>query len=91
MTRLTDGARIVEITMKVWDKDKGSYGPDISGEFYDVGGLNRDEKTGAYIVLDVEYCIEQANDWRDSIGDFYYDEPNDGNTVFVKEVQSDNG
>ena len=38
------------------------------------------------ILKDVDYCIEQANDWRDSIGDYRDDTPNENNTVFIEEL-----
>lgn len=81
MTRLTDGKKTVDIEMMVWEGN--GYAPDWSKDFFEVGNLEYDEKLEAYKVRDVEYSIEQANDWRKSIGDFSCDKPNENNTVFV--------
>ncbi len=68
MTRLTDGKTVVEITMNEWTGD--GYTPDWSHDFFEVGGLEYDEATNTYKVEDVEYCIEQARDWQNAVGDF---------------------
>lgn len=60
--KLTDGKMTVEITMKMWDGN--SYGPDWSHDFFEAGSLEKDEETGAYIVEDVEYCMDAAEDWQ---------------------------
>jgi hypothetical protein len=36
----------------------------------------------------VDYCIDQANDWKNSKGDFSGDEPNENNTVTVEEIST---
>ena len=79
MTRLTDGKVIVEIVMNEWEN--GCYTPDWSHDFFEVGNLTYNDEKDAYIVKDVNYCIEQAKDWRDSKGDFQYDTPNKNNNV----------
>lgn len=86
MTRLYDGKKIAEITMNVWNGN--GYTPDFSLDFFEVGALPYDEEKEAYVVDDVDYCIEQANDWKDSNGDFVNDEPNPDNNVdvYVREV-----
>ena len=81
MTRLTDGKKIAEIEMMV--REGSGYTPDLSYDFFEVGNLEYDEKLEAYKVKDVDYCIDQANDWRKSTGDFSDNEPNENNTVFV--------
>ena len=68
MTRLTDGKITAEITMNTWHGN--GYTPDWSHDFFAVGGMEYDEETDAYKVEDVEYCIEQAHDWQNAIGDF---------------------
>lgn len=68
MTKLTDGKKTVEITMKMWKY--GQYTPDWSNDFFEVGGLEYDEELDAYKVNDVDYCIEQAEDWKNGVGDF---------------------
>ena len=83
MAKLTDGKRIATITMKTWDGS--SWGPDWSDDFFAVGGLEYDEDLNAYKVEDVLYCIEQANDWEFSDGDFSDDEtPADDKSVWVE-------
>lgn len=44
--------------------------PDWSQDFFEAGGLPYDDETNTYTVPDVEYCIEQAEDWRLCRGDF---------------------
>lgn len=84
--KITDGNRTVEIEMVVWDESSASYSPDWSMDFFDAGLLEYDSEKDVYIVKDVDYCIEQANDWRDSIGDYRDDTPNENNTVFIEEL-----
>lgn len=78
----------VEITMKVWNGSQ--YSPDWSEDFFNVGGCPYDEDADAYIVEDVDYCIEQAQDWAECRGDFQDDAEflRDGEerTVFSEEV-----
>lgn len=83
MTKLTDGKKTVGTTMAVWTGD--GYTPDWSNDFYDVGCLEYDEEKDAYIVDDVEYCIEQAMDWKNSEGDYSSNAPNEDNNVDVEE------
>lgn len=86
MARLTDGKKTVDITMNEWTGSE--YTPDWSNDFFQVGCLSRNEDLDAYIVPDVDYCIDQANDWKNGVGDFLEDE--DVNTedrnVDVEEV-----
>lgn len=84
--KITDGNRTVEIEMVVWDESSASFSPDWSMDFFDAGLLEYDSEKDVYIVKDVDYCIEQANDWRDSIGDYRDDTPNENNTVFIEEL-----
>ena len=81
MTKLTDGKRTVAIEMMIWQKT--GYSPDWSNDFFEVGGLpcHEDEQTGdtVYHVGDVDYCIEQAQEWPDE---------DDDNTVFVEDVKN---
>jgi hypothetical protein len=65
---LTDGKRTVNITMRVWNGS--GYDPDWSADFFNAGGLPTDEETGAKVVEDVEYCIDQAQDWENKRGDY---------------------
>ena len=58
-----------------------------------MGGLPYDAETDTYTVDDVEYLVEQAEDWRNGVGDYQdYYEGEPGHTpedrgVFVDDVQ----
>lgn len=82
--KLTDGKKTVEIEMKVWQGN--GYSPDWSIDFFNAGSLKYDEDRDVHYVEDVDYCIEQAEDWKNSTGDFADDEPNENNRVFVTEL-----
>ena len=69
MTRITDGRKVVEITMYEID-ETGRRLPDWSNEFFEIGGLPLDEEKDAYIVDDVDYCIDQAMEWKDAQGEW---------------------
>lgn len=64
MTKLYDGNKAVEIEM--YERDF----PDYSSDFFDVSRLPYDDANGAYIVPDVDYCIDQARDWKLFQGDY---------------------
>ena len=83
MTKLTDGKRTVEIEMLRWDDLNSCYGSDWSDDFFEIGGLQHDPETDAYLVPDVDYCIHQASDAINCKGDFFYDEPAPGSALFV--------
>ena len=85
-TRLYDGKKIAEIKMCIYDGN--GWTPDWSNDFFEIGGLEYDEEHDAYKVQDVDYCIEQAMDWKNSTGDFCEDVPNENNEVFV-EIDND--
>lgn len=87
MTRLYDGKKIAEITMNTWTGN--GYTTDFSLDFFEVGALPYDEKREAYVVDDVDYCIEMAEDWKNSKGDFVNDEPDENRNVdaYVEEVK----
>lgn len=71
MTRLTDGKKTIEINMQYWNETESRYTIDWSADFFEIGGLKKDEEKEAYTVKDVDYCLEQANDWKNYQGDFY--------------------
>ena len=75
MAKLTDGKRTVEIRMMVWLGTQ--YAPDWSNDFFGVGLLPMNDD-GAYIVDDVEYCIDQAREWS---------EEDVNNAVFVNDAE----
>lgn len=88
--KLYDGKKHVEITMHLWDEREANMSPDWSNDFFDAGCLTHDtEREGTYSVNDVEYCIDQANDWKNFVGDFRDDEPKEGleRMVFVDVIQ----
>ncbi len=84
---LTDGKRYAEITIRTWNDDAQWYSPDWSLDFYDAGNLNHheieydDNVNTAYMVDDIDYCIEQAMDMVNGIGD--YDTPSPDEHVDV--------
>lgn len=90
MIKLTDGTRTVEITITSWDGS--GYEPDWSMDFFEVGSLPYNEETETYTVPDVDYCIDQAQDWASATGDFrddadYYTvEEISNRCVFVDEI-----
>lgn len=83
MTRLTDGKKTVEISLKVWENN--GYTPDWSMDFFEVGQLPYDDEKDAYIVEDVDYCIEYAIDWKNRRGDFSEDTDEEDRAVFVND------
>ena len=68
MTRLTDGKKTVEITM--YEVRDGVELPDWSFDFFETGSLDLDEEKDAFIVGNVDYCIEQAMEWKNAEGEY---------------------
>lgn len=85
-TRLVCGNRMVEITMTTWTGTE--YTPDWSNDFFEVGTLKYDKDLEAYEVEDIDYCIDQAEDWKNKEGDFYGEEDVEGveRSVDVDEI-----
>lgn len=75
--KMTDGKKTVEITMKVWNDFNTGYSPDWSNDFFDACILPYDEDEDFFIVDDVDYCIEQAEEWEAE---------DESNAVFVEEL-----
>jgi hypothetical protein len=75
--KMTDGKKTVEITMKVWNDYNTGYSPDWSNDFFNAGILPYDEDEDFFIVDDVDYCIEQAEEWEAE---------DENNAVFVDEL-----
>ena len=75
-TKLVSGNRMVEVEMQLWNGFQ--YTPDWSYDFFNVGTLKYDNDLDAYEVDDIDYCIEQANDWMNKEGDYYGEEDVDG-------------
>lgn len=91
MTRLIDNSKAVEISISVWDDESHEYGPDWSADFFTVGNLEsidgpEPDCIPAYIVEDVDYCIEQANDMVAGIGDFAEAGPQPNQVVDVEKL-----
>ena len=82
--KITDGKKTVSIKLTTWNGT--GYDPDWSNDFFNAGSLPYDEETDTYTVEDVDYCIEQAMDWKNSTGDFAGDEPNENNAVLIDEI-----
>ena len=80
--KLTDGTKLIDI--KLIDPNTGL---DWSLDFFEAGSLEYLEDYDAYVVRDVDYCIDQAFDWKNSEGDFKNDEPNAENQVTVEEIE----
>lgn len=74
MARLSDGYRTVDIELRTWDSEKNEFTPDWSNDFFNIGNLFYDADEDAYLVKNVYYCIEQAQDWKYGVGDFYCDD-----------------
>ena len=70
--KLSDGKKNIEIKLQIWNG--AGYDPDISNEFFEACSLPYDEENDTYIVDDVDYCIDYANDWKNGKGDFYGDD-----------------
>lgn len=75
--KMTDGKKLVEVTMKIWNGS--GYGPDWANEFFETAGLEFDGEVDAFMVNDVDYCIEQMEDWKNCANDYIDDEDPDGN------------
>lgn len=88
MVVLVDKNKAVEISIREWDEENTQYGPDWSADFFEVGALKHIDgpDPDAYIVDDVDYCIEQANDMVDGVGDFAADGPQPNQFVDVTEL-----
>lgn len=71
MIRLIDDNKVVGISILEWDEERMQYGSDMAADFFDVGGLETvSEPEFAYVVDNVDYCIEEANDMVAGEGDF---------------------
>lgn len=82
---MSDGKRTVSIVMQVWDGQ--GYGPDFAADFFNAGLLPYDPETNMYTVQDVEYCIEQAQDYIAGVGDFDDNSAPDDTDLFVEDVE----
>lgn len=78
MAKFTDGKQYVDLYMGYWQDGLNRYTEDYSYDFFEVGGLNRDEN-GFHIVDDVDYLVEMMEDWCEGRGDYCYDADEDPN------------
>lgn len=69
--KMTDGKKTVSIQMKSWYGNR--WNPDCSPEFFDAPSLMYDEESDCSVVEDVDYCIDQAQDWKNCEGDYAED------------------
>ena len=74
MTKLYDNTKVIAIQMYEYDNRDNTRYPDWENDFFNVGGLDYNEDLDAYRVYSVDYCIEQAEDWETSTGDYAMDE-----------------
>lgn len=81
--KITDGNKVISV--KMYTHTEAGNTPDWSEDFFNAGNLEYIPETDIYKVPDVDYCVEQAQDWKQSKGDFCDDQPNDGNMVEVIE------
>lgn len=88
--RLTDGTKTIEIKIKRWNGS--GYDPDWSNDYFSAGSLQYDEDVSSYVVDDVDYCIDMANDdgpegacgkYDAATGDYIRD---DNMHVFITEI-----
>lgn len=80
MTRFIDNnGKIAEITLI-------NNGYEWQDEFFNVGSLSYNEDSDAYKVEDVDYLIDQANDYISGFGDFSDGEPQE-NAELVYEIK----
>ena len=80
MTRFIDNnGKIAEITLI-------NNGYEWQDEFFNVGSLSYNEDSDAYKVEDVDYLIDQANDYISGCGDFSDGEPQE-NAELVYEIK----
>ena len=68
MSKYTDGKKTVEIIMHTWNGN--GYDPSWEADFFCNGLLPYDEETETFRVQDVDYLIEQANDWKMGVGEY---------------------
>ena len=86
---ITDNTKTVKISIRRWNGS--NYGEDFAADYFEAAALPYDASTDAYIVPDVDYCIDMANSTDpegartmcDEYGDIV---PDEAVTVFVEDV-----
>lgn len=66
--KLSDGKKKVSIKMYLYEHNR--FSPDCSQDFFEAGSLPYNEDEDVHLVADVDYCIEQAQDWKHFRGDY---------------------
>ena len=51
-------------------------GENLAYDFFEVGTLPENDE-GSYVVSDVDYCVEMAQDWAEYLGDYCGEEQDD--------------
>lgn len=82
--KITDGKKTVEIRMMVWEGN--GYSPDWSLDFFEASSLPYNDETDTYTVDDVDYCIDQAMEWKETNEGFLGDIKTENNCVWVDEL-----
>ena len=82
--KITDGKKTVEIRMMVWEGN--GYSPDWCLDFFEAGSLPYNDETDTYTVDDVDYCIDQAMEWKETNEGFLGDIKTENNCVWVDEL-----
>lgn len=72
MTRFTDGHRVALIEMQIWKDDHAS--PDLSQDILADAITGFSFENDAYLVNDLDWLVDYANNWLNFKGDFYYDD-----------------
>lgn len=84
--KMTDGKKTIYITICKWNGS--GYTPDWSNDFFEAGSLPYDDEKDVYVVADVDYCVDQANDYINRTGDFNDgEEKNENEYVFIDEIE----
>ena len=66
--KLRDANFKINLFMRNWTGN--GWSRDLSEDFFEAGGLPVDEN-GFYLVNDVQYCVDQAEDYRMGRGNFF--------------------
>lgn len=58
--KIYDGKKMVNIEIRRWEGS--GWSPDWSMDYFEAGSLEYDPERDAFLVNDVDYCIEFASD-----------------------------
>ena len=66
--KITDGIRMIEVEMKIWDKDSENWGCDMSNEYFgNFSDIRYDNEAGCEsvaLVHDLGETLDMLNDWE---------------------------